>query len=199
TLAFDRLGKQSVAPHYVYQADAWLHGRATIEQPVPGGWGNDWAKVDTVRTADGREVDGRYLRNRTFRTLDGEVIPAKAVRGIVRSTAYMSFPPAPTVLMLPSALISGKGGSDTIPDVLVAALIPPLALLVLRRLAQAKLSERSEADDVWLALLLSFGTVMFYVAVQGSVWHVAHVCGVVAALVYAWGAIEGKHPVAAGL
>ena len=197
--ARDRLLRQSVAPHFVDQADAWLQGRATIAQPVPGGWGNDWAKVDTVQLADGREVRGRFLRTRMFRALDGEQIAAKDVRRVVGSTAYMSFPPLPTVVMLPSAAVSGVGGNDTIPNLLVAALIPPLALLVLRRMAAAGLTKRSEADNWWLALLLAFGTVMFYVAVQGSVWHVAQVCGVVLALVYAWASIEAKHPVVAGL
>jgi hypothetical protein len=31
------------------------------------------------------------------------------------------------------------------------------------------------------------------------VWHLAHVCGVVLALVYAWASIEAKRPIAAGL
>jgi len=197
--ARDRLLHPSVAPHFVYQADAWLHGKATIDPPLPGGWGNDWAKVDTVQLADGSEARGRFLRNREFRTLDGTIIPGRDVRKVIGSTAYMSFPPLPTVLMLPSAAVSGRDGNDTIPNLLVAALIPPLALLVLRRLATAKLSPRSESDDWWLALLLAFGTVMFYVAVQGSVWHCAQVCGVVLALVYAWASIEASRPIAAGL
>jgi hypothetical protein len=198
TLAWSRLGGQSIAPHFVIQADAWLHGQTTIEQPVPGGWGNDWAKVDTVVLADGREVRGRYARNE-FRILGGEVVPAASVRKRLGSTAYMSFPPLPTLLMLPSAAVAGRAGSDTIPNLLVAALIPPLALLVLRRLAAAGLSKRSEGDDLWLVALLAFGTVMLYASVQASVWYLAHVCGVVLALVYAWAAIEAKRPLVAGL
>ena len=197
-LMADRLTKPSAAPHFVYQADAWLHGRLTIEQPVPGGWGNDWARVDTVELRDGREAHGRSTP-RGFRTTTGDVLPMTDIARFVRTDAYMSFPPLPTVLVVPSAAISGRTGNDTIPDLLVAAAILPLALLVLGRLRAAGLSTRSEHDDYWFVGLLAFGTVLFYVALQGSVWHFAHVCGVALALVYAWASIEAEHPIAAGL
>lgn len=82
---------------------------------------------------------------------------------------------------------------------LIAALILPLALLVLRRLAEAGLSARSTRDDLWLVGLLAFGSVLFFSAVQGKVWYTAHVVGVALALVYAWASIEARHPVIAGL
>ncbi len=198
TLAWSRLGHPSVAPHFVDQADAWLHGQVTIDPPLPGGWGNDWAKVETVALADGREVRGRFARGE-FRILGGEVVSARDVRKRLGATAYMSFPPLPTLVVVPSAALSGRDGNDTIPNLLLAALIPPLALLALRRLAAAGLSPRSERDDLWLVALLAFGTVMFFAAVQGSVWYFAQVCGVVLALVYAWASIEAHRPVVAGL
>jgi hypothetical protein len=196
--AWDRLGKQSAAPHFVYQADAWLHGHTDVAQPVPGGWGNDWARVDTVELDDGTTVRGRFTPT-GFRTTTGDVLDLRRVRRTTATTAYMSFPALPAILMIPSAAISGRSGNDAIPALLIAALIPPLALLLLRRLAAARLSKRSEREDLWLAGLLAFGTVLFYSALQGSVWYVAHVCGVVLALVYVWASVEAAHPIAAGL
>ena len=68
TLAWDRIGKQSPAPHFVLQADAWLHGTSSIAGPLKG---DDWAKVETVSLDDGSEVSGRRLRTRPmFRTMD---------------------------------------------------------------------------------------------------------------------------------
>jgi hypothetical protein len=134
-----------------------------------------------------------------FHPLRGDEIPNAEVGGTRDVTWYMSFPPFPTVIMLPSAIISGRDGNDVVPTVLLAALILPLSLLVLRRLADAKLSQRSLADDLWLVATLAFGTVMFFAAVQGSVWYTAHVVGVVLALVYAWASIEAKRPIIAGL
>jgi hypothetical protein len=101
--------------------------------------------------------------------------------------------------MLPSAAISGRAGNDVIPTLLIAALILPLTLLVLRRLADAKLSKRTLHEDLWLVGTLAFGSVMFFSSVQGKVWYTAHVVGVVLALVYAWAAIEAKRPIIAGL
>jgi len=86
-----------------------------------------------------------------------------------------------------------------IPTLLVAALILPLGLLVLRRLAEAGLSRRSVREDLWLVAALAFGSVLFFSAVQGKVWFTAHVLGVALALVYAWASIEAKRPLVAGL
>jgi hypothetical protein len=197
TVAWDRVGRQSPAPHFVFQADAWLHGRASIQPPLKG---DDWAKVETVRLDDGSEVSGRRLKTRpSFKTLGGDEIPLTRVKQSVSSTPYVSFPPFPALLMVPGALISGRDANDTIPTLLVAALILPLCLLVLRRLRAAGFSARSIADDLWLVLLLGFGTVLFFSSVQGKVWFTAHVVGVALALVYAWASIEAKRPIIAGL
>ncbi len=156
-LAWDRLGAQSVAPQYVYQADAWLHGRADVE---PNRADADWARVETVALDDGSEVRGRRLQTRpVFRTLGGDEVALARVRQSRGMTWYVSFPPLPTVLMLPTAILSGRDGNDVIPTLLVAAAILPLALLVLRRLADAKLSQRTLRDDLWLVATLAFGTV----------------------------------------
>lgn len=196
-IAWDRIGRQSPAPHFVHQADAWLHGRAAIVPPLKG---DDWAKVETVALDDGTQASGRRLRTRPmFRALDGTEIPLTRIKQSLGSVAYVSFPPFPTLLMLPSAILSGRDGNDVIPTLLIAALILPLMLLVLRRLAEAGLSRRSLRDDLWLVATLAFGSVLFFSAVQGKVWYTAHVIGVVLALVYAWGSIEARHPIIAGL
>ena len=196
-VAWDRIGKQSSAPHFVYQASAWLHGTTEITPPLTG---DDWAKVETVVLDDGSSVSGRRLRSRpVFRTFDGTELPVTRIRQSAGSRAYVSFPPFPTLVMLPSAMISGRGGNDVIPTLLVAALILPLTLLVLRRLAAAQLSTRTIREDLWLVATLAFGSVLWFSAVQGKVWFTAHVIGVALALVYAWASIEGRHPVIAGL
>lgn len=196
-LAGSRITKQSQAPQFVFQADAWLQGQAHVDPPLID---NDWAKLETVELTDGRLVEGkRMLSKPAFRTLDGELVPSQSVRATRGTTWYMSFPPFPTLLMLPSALISGRAGNDVIPTLLIAALILPLTLLLLRRLADAGLSQRSMREGLWLVAALAFGSVMFFSAVQGKVWYTAHVVGVVLALVYAWASIEAKHPIIAGL
>ena len=101
--------------------------------------------------------------------------------------------------MLPVAAIWGRAGNDVIPTVLLAALVLPLMFLVLRRARQAGLSQRSEQEDITLALALGFGTVFFFSAVQGKVWFTAHVVGVALALGYIWAAIGAARPILAGI
>lgn len=205
--AWGRLGKQSGAPHFVYQADAWLNGSMAVAPPLPN---DDWAVIETVEL-DGRRYQGRRMVTRkVFRALDGTEVPtclpanqpAVASCGKDKSlgwTHHVSFPAFPAVVMLPVALIGGRGANDVIPTVLLAALILPLTLLVLRRLAAAGLSKRTVREDLWFVGMFAFGTVMFVASIQGKVWYTAHVVGVVLALIYAWASIEAKRPIIAGL
>lgn len=197
-VAWDRVTRPSSSPHFVYQADAWLHGRAAIDPPPQTG--DDWAQVEAVALDDGTTAAGRRLITRpAFRTLDGRELPIARIRQSLGRTAYVSFPPFPTVLMLPAAALAGRAGNDMIPTLLVAALILPLALLMLRRLAQAGLSQRTLTDELWLIATLALGSVLWFSAVQGKVWYTAHVVGVALALIYVWASIEARHPVIAGL
>lgn len=197
-LAGDRLWRQSTDPHFVYQADAWLHGRTAIAPPPARG--DDWAKVETAVLRDGREVRGRRLQSRpVFRTTRGVELPMSDVTASKGVTYYVSFPPLPTVIMLPGAATGGRRGNDVLPTVLCAALILPLAFAALRRLAEARQSTRSRADDLWLTIGLAFGTVLYFAAVQGRVWYTAHVVGVLLATGYCWAAIGARNPIAAGV
>lgn len=197
-VAGDRLWRQSSDPHFVYQADAWLHGRASIT-PAPTK-GDDWARVETVVTRDGRTLRGRRLQSRpVFRTTGGAEVALAEVTASRGHTYYVSFPPLPSVIMLPGAALGGRAGNDTLPTVLCAALILPLAFATLRRLAAAGQSTRTATDDVWLTIALGFGTVLFFASVQGRVWFTAHVLGVLTATIYTWAAIGAHRPVIAGL
>ena len=197
-IAGERLWKQSSDPHFVYQADAWLHGQLAIVPPPTKG--DDWAKLETVVLRDGRTVRGRRLQTRPlFRTTGGDHVPLADIAQSKGITHYVSFPPFPAVVMLPAALAGGRRGNDTLPAVLCAALILPLAFATLRRIAAAGQSSRTVADDLWLTVALAFGTVLYFAAVQGRVWFTAHVIGVLLALGYAWASIEARRPIVAGI
>ena len=193
----NRLARQSPDPHFVLQADAWLDGKLSIDPPWKG---DDPAKVETVLLKDGRELRGRRLRTKpSFRTTKGEDIPTTEIARSLGKTNYVSFPPVPAVLMLPQTAIHGRIANDVFPTLLIAALILPLCFGTLRRLSSEGLSKRSTSDNIWLSLQLSFGTVLFFVAVSGRVWFTAHVVGVALALGYAYFSIGARRPVIAGL
>lgn len=219
----DRLRRQSPDPHFVLQADAWLNGKLSIDPPWKG---DDPARVETVQLLDGSKVRGRYLRTRGwslanpwfeesiknpkeklrplpttrfFRTTEGVDISEALIDKSLGTENFVSFPPAPAVLMLPQTLIHGRIANDVFPTMLIAALILPLCFGTLKRLTAEGLSERSEVDNLWLSLQLSFGTVLFFVAVAGRVWFTAHVVGVALALGYAYFSIGARRPILAGL
>ncbi len=197
-VAGDRLFRQSSDPHFVFQADAWLHGQVAIAPPPTKG--DDWAKVETVVLTDGRIVRGRHRQSgQRFQTTGGEIVSTSEIASSRGVTHFVSFPPLPAVIMLPAAAMGGRRGNDVLPTVLLAALILPLAFATLRRVAAAGASNRTVADDLWLTAALAFGTVLFFSAVQGRVWFTAHVVGVVLAVGYAWAAIEARNPIVAGV
>ncbi len=196
-----RIARQSPDPHFVYQADAWLHGQVAIEPPPEKG--DDWAKVETVLLDDGSKVRGRRLTSRKkrgiFRTTQGDELPVSRIRRSLGSTSYVCFPPFPSVLMLPQAAIHGRRANDVTPTLLVAALVLPLGFATLGRLRAAGLSRRTPAEDLWLAMCLAFGTVLFFCSVQGRVWFTAHVVGVALGLGYLYCTVEARRPIGAGL
>lgn len=193
-----RLLHQSSDPHFVLLADAWLDGRLSIDPTLKKG--DDWAVVETVRLDDGSEVRGRRLHTRpNFRVIGGEEVPRTRIAQSLGKTYYVSFPPAPALLMLPLAAIWGPRANDVLPTVAIAALALPLMFLVLGRLREAGASTRTRGEDIWLSLALGFGTVFFFAAVQGRVWFTAHAFGVVLCLGYVLCAIEARRPLLAGV
>ena len=198
-VAGPRLRRQSHDPHFVYQAAAWLKGRTWIDPMPPGA--DDPARVTTVRLDDGSEVRGRFLKTRrTFHVLGGGEIPVSRIRDRkVAVTTYVSFPPFPSVLLLPQVLIHGVYANDVDFTLVFAALALPLLFSALRRLVAMGMSERTVGQDVWLVLGFGFGTVFFFSSVQGRVWYTAHVVGVVLALGYVLCALEARRPLLAGI
>ena len=194
-----RLRRQSKDPHFVYQTSAWLDGRMHIEPMPPGA--DDPARVKTVRLDDGSEVKGRFLKTRkTFKVVGGGEIPvSRVVDKNVATTTYVSFPPFPSVLLLPQVLIHGKIANDVALTVFFAALVLPFLFALLRRLAAAGLSTHSQGDDLWLVAAMAFGSVFFFAAVQGRVWYTAHVVGVFLAICFVLCSIEARRPLLAGL
>jgi hypothetical protein len=197
-LAGSRLARRSSDPHFVVQAAAWLRGQVELANWPLGA--DDPARVEEAQLDDGRTVRGRRIASRgTFRLAGGEEVAATKVVATTRTIFYNSFPPFPSVLLLPQVAISGERANDVIFTVLAAALVPAVFLLLLARLRSAGLSARTPADDVWATALLTFGTVFFFTAVQGRVWFTAHVVGVLLCALYALFAIEARRPVLAGI
>ena len=171
-----RFLRQSAAPHFVYQAKAWLEGRMDIAQDVlPNP--EDWACV--------REVSGEKTRCRP---------PVQPT-----DTFYVSFPDFPAVVMLPFVAVNGYQFNDTSFGVFVGALAITLFFSLLQLLSALGESERSRNENLVLALVLGFGTLFFYCAIRGEVWFSAQVMGVALTCLYLRFAVRARRPLWAGI
>ena len=114
---------------------------------------------------------------------------------------FISFPPFPAMLMLP--LVALAGSPENFQDaqfiVWLSGIAPAALFLALEKLRRSGRSERSERENLALALLFAFGTVYFFTAVQGSVWFAAHVVGAGLLSLYALFALDAAFPLLAGL
>lgn len=186
--------------HYIWLAWSWLHGRLDLGRTPPHG--NDWAQVEHLTLADGRELRGATLQGsrETFRTLKGEILQVPAAEVKHREIKYyVSFPPFPGVLMLPMVAVAGLNSNDVVFTVVLAGLAPALFFLLLRRLRERGDSTRSERDDLWLTAVLGVGSVYYYSSVIGQVWYTAHVASVILVVLYCLASLDAKRPVLAGL
>jgi len=112
---------------------------------------------------------------------------------------FVSFPPAPAVLMMPAVAIWGLDFNDRAFTLVFAAAAPALLFLLLQLLAERGRLSRGRRDLWLLATLYAIGTVYFFCAVQGSVWYTAHVVGSVMLLLFMISSLDGRRPALAGL
>lgn len=110
---------------------------------------------------------------------------------------YVPFPPLPALLMTP--LVAIFGGLNT---VLFAAVVGAanvaLVFLMLQAFAAQRWISLSLKDGLWLTALFAFGTVLWYMSTQGSVWFVAQVCTVAFIALSVFFAVYFNAPLAAG-
>jgi hypothetical protein len=114
---------------------------------------------------------------------------------------YVSFPPFPSVVMLP--VVAAAGGAEKVRDgqiwLWLAGVGPAVLFLALEKLRRAGHSDRSERINLLLTGVFAFGTVYFFTAEQGTVWFAAHVVAVALSALYLLFAIDAERPVLAGL
>lgn len=171
-----RFLRQSAAPHFVYQAKAFLEGHLDVDPMVLPNI-EDWACV--------REVNGQKVR------CEGQPLQT--------DKWYVSFPWFPAVVMMPFVAINSYQLNDTSFGVIVGALAVAFFYSLLRYLSKNGESGRTEQDNAIIALLLAFGTLFFYCAIRGEVWFSAEVMGVGLTCLYARNAVKAHRPVLAGL
>jgi hypothetical protein len=89
---------------------------------------------------------------------------------------FISQPPLPSFIMMPFVALYGRNFNNVLFSILVGALNSVLLLDCLLRLQRdAEDSAGARRVSLVLSLFFAFGTVHWYVAVKGHVWHFAHI------------------------
>ena len=169
--------------HFVHLALSFLHGQLGVLGNHPAGT-NDWACYDDV----------------AHDICDSGAWPPPWGRGPNEHEHwYISFPPVPALVILPAAAIWGTDTRDALFWSLFAALSPTFVFILLRSLRERGHSTRTQTDDLLLTFLYAFGTVFFFVAVNGSVWFAGHVVGSVLLPLFLLFSLDSRSPLLAGL
>ena len=197
-----RFVHQSDDTHFVYQADAFLNGQLELLESPPHN--NDWATYLEYDLLSGQSVRGVWYERseNKFLTLGGDLlILDRGEIGRARPTKhhFVSFPPGPSVLMMPFVAVWGHQFNDVLFTILFAAFNLSLMYVLLRRLSLGGRSGRSPSDNMWLVALMGFGTVYLSSAILGQVWFTALIIGVTFTLLYVLMSLDARHPLLAGL
>jgi hypothetical protein len=131
--------------HFVWQALAFLDGRAEIDFPVPpsaASAGNAWMQ---------------------------DILPLYDAAGRPTGKGLLPFPPLPAIVLLPLVAVFGLAADQRIASVLLGGINVGLVWWILGRLP---IGRRARALT---ALFFGFGTVHWYAAQLGTTWFLAHV------------------------
>lgn len=134
--------------HFVWQAEAFLDGRAAIRYPVeagPDGPGNELFQDVVATTGPDGEASGYAL---------------------------VPFPPLPAVLLMPLVAMWGLATDAQLVATILGAIDVGIAFWVLGRLPLGR------PVRVAATVFLGLGTVFWYAAQLGTTWFLAHVVAV---------------------
>tara|TARA_B100000609_G_C17222965_1_gene442025 strand:- start:117 stop:2411 length:2295 start_codon:yes stop_codon:yes gene_type:complete len=157
----------------------------------------------------------RLRRAYRFRTLKGKLYYLQKRKGAAhldprsirarRKVYFVSFPPTPAFLMMPAMWTLQKLGydrlryNDTIFSVFFSALAIFFMFSLLQQMSLTGHSQRTLYENLLLTFLFGFGTVFFYVSVQGTVWFTALSIGALFSILYLKNALDLRQPFWAGV
>lgn len=114
---------------------------------------------------------------------------------------FVVFPPAPALLILPWVAMAGAAVRtlDGLFFAIIAGLAPAGMFLALDRLRRERYVNCGSPLVMALVALHAFGTVYFFIVVQGTVWFAAHVVAGIGVAFFLYCAIAARYPFGAGL
>jgi hypothetical protein len=89
---------------------------------------------------------------------------------------YVAFPPLPSLLMLPQVAMEDVESVNTVQfTIFFGALNVALAYAILESLRRNGLTHLDHSGNLWLTVLLAFGSVHWYMSLVGHVWYLSQI------------------------
>ena len=168
---------QSLYPHHVLIADAWLHGQLYARDETLHAQNATF--LESVRTVVESRLASRGVQ---FTAADWQQMratlpepPAMHDWSFFDGKLYSYFGPMPALLLLPYVALAGPTASDMLVSCLLGMATVFLMFLVLREAHRRRVLEATTPLCVGLSLLLGLGTVQFYLVVLGQVWFLSQI------------------------
>ncbi|HKN37343.1 MAG TPA: hypothetical protein VJX16_29215 [Terriglobales bacterium] len=109
------------------------------------------------------------------------------------SKYYPLEPPGTALVILPGVLLFGLSINQTLVSLVIGALTAGVVFQVSRRLTE------NIREQIWLTVMLSFGTVYWWNAVYGGVWYFNHAVAVLFLFAAVYETLVGKRPFTSGI
>jgi len=168
--------RQSMFPHHVLIADAWLHGQLHARQAAIDQLVTAYCATQRTRSEAGHPQPGARLTDDEWRRLCATLRPPVLHDwSIVDGRYYGYWGPAPAALLLPYVAAAGVEASDRLASAVIGTLTVLLTYLMVREASRLGLLSTTAAAAAAIALLFGLGTVHFYLAVSGQVWFFSQV------------------------
>jgi len=105
------------------------------------------------------------------------IIPRQHLQDLVlfNGKYYLYWPPVPAVMMMPFVALFGPNLPDAIISSLIGAVNVWLFMKIITQLSTRFLLDIRLSEIIWAGLFWGLGTVHFYMAANGDVWHFSQV------------------------
>ncbi len=142
------------------------------------------------------QLAGAFLEGKTYLTEPSSVRDLTSYEG----QWYAAFPPLPSLLMLPQVAMEDVDAVNTVQfTIFFGALNVALAYAILGSLARNGLTRLDHAGNLWLTVLLAFGSVHWYMSLVGHVWYLSQIVTVTFAALAVFLILETRSLVPASL
>ena len=97
---------------------------------------------------------------------------------IVNGKIYMYWGPTTILPILPFVVLFGKDVSDILYTAIIASFNPLILYLIFMKLEKLKFIKLSNYKKILLTLFFAFGTVHFYLSINGAVWFTSQIISI---------------------